>query len=150
MARRNWTFIAWGAWHGSWLAFERWNGKNFLLPEVPKPIRIAVTFGVVLIGWVLFRAENLGDAALYLRAMLGLGGPIQSAGTDPLLTPLLFGTANTWCVCISAALVLQPTEAHDWSSQVGWGKGLVSLSVFAFALFVMFSQSFSPFLYFQF
>ncbi len=146
----NWTFIAWGAWHGSWLAFERWNGKNFLLPDVPKPIRIAVTFGVVLIGWVLFRAENLGDAAYYLRAMLGLGGPIQSTEIDPLLIPLLFGNVNTWCVFISAALVLQPTEAHDWSSQVGWGKGLVSFSVFAFALFVMFSQSFSPFLYFQF
>jgi alginate O-acetyltransferase complex protein AlgI len=146
----NWTFIAWGAWHGSWLAFERWNGKSFLLPNVPKPIRISVTFGVVLIGWVLFRADNLGDAALYLRAMLGLGGPIQSAGIDPLLEPLLFGTANTWCVIISAALVIQPTEAHHWSSQVKWSRGLVSLSVFGFALFVMFSQSFSPFLYFQF
>lgn len=53
----NWTFIAWGAWHGAALAIQRrW------APRLPKPVAILLTFHFLVLGFVWFRASTLGDA----------------------------------------------------------------------------------------
>jgi D-alanyl-lipoteichoic acid acyltransferase DltB (MBOAT superfamily) len=77
----NWTFIAWGAYHGGLLATERALGVG-RKRDAPPPRGLrrvaatALTFGLVLVGWVFFRAWNLPDAFAFLRAMLaGGGGP---------------------------------------------------------------------------
>jgi D-alanyl-lipoteichoic acid acyltransferase DltB (MBOAT superfamily) len=60
-----WTFVIWGALHGLVLCLERlW--KDFKprgWPRLPAVIGVLVTFHVVCLGWIFFRAENL-DAAL--------------------------------------------------------------------------------------
>ncbi len=69
----NWTFIVWGAYHGLLLALERWLGKQSLYHRLPQPMRIGMTFVLVLFSWVLFRAETLGDAVRYFGMMFGAG-----------------------------------------------------------------------------
>ena len=56
-----WTFVIWGAYHGMFLVLDRlfWLQASRALPRA---VRIAVTFAVVLIGWVLFRAESMPAA----------------------------------------------------------------------------------------
>ena len=77
----NWTFVAWGAYHGVLLAFERFLGKVSPIQQWPRPVRVAATFAWVLISWVLFRSANLHEAINYLAAMIGHGasGPRQAA-----------------------------------------------------------------------
>ncbi len=63
-----WTFILWGAYHGFFLAIER----LFLLKITSKIgvfLRVLFTFLVVLIGWVLFRAQNVEQALNFLKKM---------------------------------------------------------------------------------
>ena len=62
-----WTFLVWGAWHGVGLAVHRWwqvlRGKR--KPSAAPAVRFArvfLTFHFVLLGWVFFRAANLGTA----------------------------------------------------------------------------------------
>jgi alginate O-acetyltransferase complex protein AlgI len=72
----NWTFIAWGAFHGVLLtinhAWRTLRGKR-----EPTPVgRLAgwlATFTAFVIGMVFFRAADLGTAALMLKAMTGFG-----------------------------------------------------------------------------
>ena len=71
----NWTFVAWGAYHGILLAFERFRGKRSAYQQWPRPVRVAATFVLVLISWVLFRSANLHEAMNYLGAMIGQGDP---------------------------------------------------------------------------
>jgi D-alanyl-lipoteichoic acid acyltransferase DltB (MBOAT superfamily) len=53
----NWTFIAWGAWHGAALAIQRrW------APRLPQPVAIVLTFHFLVLGFVWFRASTLGNA----------------------------------------------------------------------------------------
>jgi alginate O-acetyltransferase complex protein AlgI len=65
-----WTFVLWGAYHGLLLAAHRalpwpaWTGHRALYP-----LRVAATFLLVCIGWVLFRAGSLADARLILGRM---------------------------------------------------------------------------------
>jgi alginate O-acetyltransferase complex protein AlgI len=73
----NWTFIAWGAFHGVLLAinhaWRRVRGKR----EPTRVGRLAgwfATFIAFVVGMVFFRAADIGAAATMLRAMAGLGG----------------------------------------------------------------------------
>jgi hypothetical protein len=48
------------------------------------------------------------------------------------------------------ALVLLPRQAHEWAETVTWPKAAALSLVFGWSVAAMFTQSFSPFLYFQF
>ena len=50
----DWTFVVWGAYHGTLLAFERWMGKKSPYDCLPRAGRIAVTLrpGALLVGAV--------------------------------------------------------------------------------------------------
>ncbi len=78
----NWTFIAWGAYHALLflpLMLIGSNRKNTnvvasrrLLPSITEFIQMAVTFGFVVIGWIIFRAESISDACLYISRMFSV------------------------------------------------------------------------------
>jgi alginate O-acetyltransferase complex protein AlgI len=143
----NWTFVVWGAYHGILLALERFRGKRSTYEEWPRPVRVAATFVLVLISWVLFRSANLHDAINYLAAMIGQG----RSGSATLLVPALLYTQGTIVImAIGAVVVAWPVQAHEWSREVTWPKATLVHPLFCASLLVMFSQSFNPFLYFQF
>jgi alginate O-acetyltransferase complex protein AlgI len=143
----NWTFVAWGAYHGTLLAFERFRGKRNAYHQGPRPVRVAATFVLVLISWVLFRSANLHEAVNYLGVMIGQGG----AGPGMLLVPALLYTQGTLLImAVGAVVVAWPVQAHEWSREVTWPKAILVHPLFCAALLAMFSQSFNPFLYFQF
>ena len=143
----NWTFIVWGAWHGGLLIAERWAGKRPAYQRLPKPVRIAATFVLVLGSWVWFRAATLGDALVYFRAMLGGGG---SSEVGALLAGQLFAPGKLAVMAVALCFLFARRQAHEWSETVTWPKIAVVLLVFILALLAMISQSSNPFLYFQF
>ena len=64
----NWTFIAWGIFHGVFMLVER-AGLKKILERLPAVFGHLYSFVVVLVGWVLFRAENIGQAFAYIKSM---------------------------------------------------------------------------------
>ena len=63
-----WNFVFWGIFHGIFLIAD----KVFLLKfykTIGKIPSIIITFFIVLIGWVFFRADNISIAWLYLERM---------------------------------------------------------------------------------
>ena len=94
-----WTFAAWGLYHGCFLVIERL-GLSQALSNVWRPLRHAYLLLVVCVGWVIFRAESIPQAAHFFSAMLGWGGGTLSlAPAARFLTPSVATT-------IAAALVL--------------------------------------------
>ncbi|EAZ59692.1 TPA: MBOAT family protein [Pseudomonas aeruginosa] len=87
----NFTYIIWGAWHGMWLAIERALGVN-AAPRVLNPLKWAFTFLLVVIGWVIFRAENLQVAWRMYEAMFSFGTWQLSEPNRANLTGLQVGT----------------------------------------------------------
>jgi alginate O-acetyltransferase complex protein AlgI len=143
----NWTFVVWGAYHGILLAAERFQGKQSAYRRLPRPIRVAITFVLVLFSWVLFRAPNLGIAVDYLGVMLGRG----TMGPGSLVLPALMYTPGTFLImAIGVLIVARSVQAHDWSRDITWPRAILLQPLFWIALMTMFSQSFNPFLYFQF
>ena len=143
----NWTFVVWGAYHGVLLSLERALGKQSLYHRLPSQVRMGLTFVLILFSWVLFRAENLTEAARYFGLMFGAG----ELETGSYLIPgLLYTRGNLVMLLLAAALAVSPWQAHDWSERITWPKALLIGPAFALALMAMFAQAFNPFLYFQF
>jgi alginate O-acetyltransferase complex protein AlgI len=67
----NWTFIVWGAYHGLLLVAQRLARLPAGWQRALRPAGVAGTFLAVCVGWVFFRAQSLGDAAVILRGLLG-------------------------------------------------------------------------------
>ena len=68
-----------------------------------------------------------------------------------LLLPALLYTQRTLLImAIGAVVVAWPIQAHEWSREVTWPKAILVHPLFCASLLAMFSQSFNPFLYFQF
>lgn len=63
-----WTFIIWGVYHGMFLVLERIFLNDFY-KRIGRIIPIIITFVLVCIGWVFFRAENLGFAFKFIAKM---------------------------------------------------------------------------------
>src|SRR5262249_40931989 len=64
----NWTFVAWGAFHGAAFVVERALVRRGWVPREPSHglaagLRAFVTFQIVCAGWLLFRASSLTQAA---------------------------------------------------------------------------------------
>lgn len=82
-----WTFVIWGALHGvylvistgwrRWLARRRWTLNH----RAYRGACFAMTFVLVLLAWVFFRAPDLQVATRVTTSMLGGHGLTLSAGT---------------------------------------------------------------------
>ena len=70
----SWTFVAWGGLHGLYLAVERWLKGRFGSWK-PSGLGLAaimlLTFLLIDITWVFFRADSFGEAWTILLAMAG-------------------------------------------------------------------------------
>lgn len=79
-----WTFMMWGVLHGLYLVINHaWHHVRKVLEHDLKhstlPGRFAgmtLTFFVVVVGWVFFRAKNFDAALSILSGMVGLNGTI--------------------------------------------------------------------------
>jgi alginate O-acetyltransferase complex protein AlgI len=65
----NWTFLLWGIYHGIFLIIERISGLREVSREKYRIARRLVTLLIVVIGWVLFRSEDISRATGFLQAM---------------------------------------------------------------------------------
>ena len=79
----NWTFIVWGAFHAilflPLILFGK-NRKNTdtvaegkFLPSIKEIFQMGLTFLLIVIGWVFFRANTIGQAFEYLGGMIQFG-----------------------------------------------------------------------------
>lgn len=104
----NWTFVIWGGLHAIYflpLLLTNQNRKNTdiiaqgnMLPSMKEILNMALTFSLVTIAWIFFRAESLSHAITYLNQMFSYSlfhAPVEdlkkiSDGADILY---LFGLA---------------------------------------------------------
>jgi alginate O-acetyltransferase complex protein AlgI len=141
----NWTFVVWGAYHGTLLAFERWRGKTSPYAWLPRGARVAFTFVVVLVSWVLFRSPTLTAAMEYLGAMFG-----GSSARAILLGGEIYTPYYLVILGLCAFISFRQLEVYEWVEGLSWPKAFALTPLFLLALGAMFTQGVNPFLYFQF
>ena len=151
-----WAFT--GIWHGAALNFLCWGLYCFavlalerlflgrLLEKLPSPLTRLYSLAVILVGWVFFASNSLGEAAAYLGRMFSLtpiagNEPYHVTRNIPLLILLALGSTPI------------PREAYKRLIRQKTAKNLLPFfSLFLFILCVanLVGASYNPFLYFRF
>lgn len=142
----NWTFIAWGGYHGILLCLHRYaEGRGWFGGENKgwwmKAAGSATTFFQVCLGWVWFRAESLSDAIQIYKAMFW---PTPGESYLLGLSSVLIGVGLVYYLILPPlARVLEGTRVPP------------ALQGFAYAVAIALLVVFTPFglqrfIYFQF
>jgi len=149
-----WTFVVWGAIHGVAQSVEHWRRSLRLRRRLPDPPdtrarrwgRRLLTFNIVCLAWVFFRAESIGTAFEYLGNMLD---PANWADASPLVT---FGVLLAVFVGIAGQYVPRVFTARLMAgfsrlSPVAMG---VVLGVALMFINTLGPRGVAPFIYFRF
>ena len=87
-----WTFVLWGAWHGALLVGQRGLaackaklGWAVFGTRAYHAFAVAAFFALTVMGWVLFRAASLDDAAWVLLKMVDVRGWASFLGQGKML-----------------------------------------------------------------
>jgi alginate O-acetyltransferase complex protein AlgI len=143
----SWNFVIWGGIHGGMLVIERAQGKNAFYRRMPGPLRVAMTFLIVLLAWVFFRTPDLPAAMSYLGALFGLAAVQTGAG---LLGGILYQPYYWGTFALAALIVWRCPQTWDWTRSIPlWKTAPIALALVA-SLAVLMTQAYNPFIYFIF
>ena len=150
----NWTYVAWGAYNALLfmpLVLLKRNRRyrdtvavGRTLPTLKEACRMALTFGLATVGWVIFRSPSIGFAFRYLCGWFRGGEELMPVGGEYLilLPALALMVVVEW---------INRDEAHEFARQprrrwVRW-TAYVAL-IFIITAFMQTTEM--PFIYFQF
>ncbi|WP_375248737.1 MBOAT family O-acyltransferase [Sphingomonas sp.] len=141
----SWNFVIWGALHGGWLGIERFARRmrpaNW--PAPPAWLGLLITFHIVVLGWIFFRAQGLDAAFAYLGAMA------HNGWQNHLVTPLSLAL-----IVIGLAMHAMPARLLDGAAMRvrRWPAPLAGTALAAVILLIdaMRPDGIAPFIYYQF
>lgn len=144
-----WTFVVWGLYHGALLLVHALLERRGPVVALRRRLgwlwslaAVVVTFHAVVVGWVLFRADTLADAAAVLGAIVG--APAAGAPRGPQLAFFAF---------VAGFLVLSATARRfRWRERIDAGPiaSVVGYAAIVVATLVLGAESGPQFIYFQF
>ncbi len=148
----SWTFVAWGLWNGLYLAAYRLTGggkvdlrwPRKLKPVVWNVVKVIVTFHLIAVAKILFRAGDFGTAWQVITGILAGDGLFVFGATHVFLVV---------AVTVVVDIVQTRTGNHTWIADARppirfvVGNAMLAL-VLAAAVYRVYSNP--PFIYFQF
>ena len=148
----SWNYVMWGCYYGILLLIEKLAlGK--VLEKLPGIFRSLYTMFFVIIGWVIFKCEDIAYGISYLKAMFGgFGQRLFDGDTIYLLS-------NYAVLFILAALgsTLIPQKAANvvlGSGKQTWAENILHIIfyavIFVVAVAYLVDATYNPFLYFRF
>ena len=142
----SWNFLIWGGIHGGYLAFERAQGKESIYHKLPALLQIVITFFIVLIAWVFFRADTLPDATRYLKCMFGGSTP----GQGEAVRGLIYNPYYVVNFILAGITIWALPQTWDFTRRLTWPKIAWCILLFFISLIALTTQSYNPFIYFIF
>jgi alginate O-acetyltransferase complex protein AlgI len=156
----SWNFIIWGLFHGSFLAIEH-AGFSKPLQKLWRPVQHLYLLVVVLVGWVFFRAETLGEATFFVKTMFSLD---KIKGFDYMTLVPIFPKQTIYCLALGLILSI---PVYEWLKSISKRLSSHITNELGFALFSLFkvggvgflfylsmlkiaASTYNPFIYFRF
>lgn len=146
----NWTFLAWGIYHGVLLSIERI--LNLRTHETLNGFWKSITILIVYLGWIVFRADSIDQALSFYSHIF-----FPTRWTlDPSLASVLTHK-NIAFMLVGFSSILFPKHfvvgkfIENESNVFGLTARFAVMSIAAsYAALLIASDNYSPFIYFQF
>jgi D-alanyl-lipoteichoic acid acyltransferase DltB (MBOAT superfamily) len=147
----NWTFMGWGVFHGAFFLLERtWR-------RLPFWTRILITFHIVAVGWILFRAESFASAWLIFGKIcswvpgLLVGTPVPAF--SEIERKLLFGGNSLLVWGLAAGVLLLEAGRGRLLAEAMLSRRILRLALYYLTLLLIWLVApfaGKQFIYFQF
>ena len=95
------TFVAWGLYHGFFLTLERTRFGN-LVEKLPAWFRHLYALLVVMMGWVIFRADTFTVAGNYFHALAGSNPAPEAQPYDQYVSVQMMLAVVVWLQYLAA------------------------------------------------
>ena len=150
----NWTYVAWGAYHailfvpliltGGNKKFSNVVAETKCFPSLKEFFQMLSTFVLVLVGWIIFRSDNIHYAADYIQRLFSQS--MFSIPDDPLTLIKLL----VLCLVLILAEWIQRTKEHGLDFAIK--SPILRFAIYFFVFFLVIAGSGNPvtFIYFQF
>ncbi|HTW68147.1 MAG TPA: MBOAT family O-acyltransferase [Bryobacteraceae bacterium] len=142
----SWNFVVWGGYHGALLSFERMFRRQHAPEETHwtalYPAQAIITFALVMIGWVFFRAATFHDSLYVIQQML--------------FVPRGHSLIPAWLAYLALITLLLALfeERKDWFEKIAlgpaWAYGAACAILLLSVELIGYTQAAVPFVYFQF
>ena len=147
----SWNFVLWGAFHGLFIVMD----KMFMLKwleRIGKVPSVLLTFFVVNFGWVMFRAETIGQALNYYKAMLSFhfDGFAFDGGSQFYTTLILAVVFSFLTLFPFGKKVEQVVFYQDYGLKGHIAAWVVAMLMLFTCVAALNASGFSPFIYFRF
>jgi alginate O-acetyltransferase complex protein AlgI len=150
-----WNFVVWGGLHGLYLCINQLWMK--IPVKLPRSFSWVLTFGSVVIAWVLFRAPSFQRAVDVFKGMFGWNGDVRKVpqAVDWDLPEKFLGIPlDERVILVALFLIISLALPSAWSfAESGKWRHTKPVAVGLGAVFVitvLFMTRISEFLYFQF
>ncbi|SCW99653.1 alginate O-acetyltransferase complex protein AlgI [Lachnospiraceae bacterium YSD2013] len=141
----NWTFFIWGLSYGILIILEKAFLKDFLEKFRFKTLIRLVTFVIVTILWIVFRADNILLAGTFISKLFMKGSEHINA--------LSFLSGKRVLTLVAAVLcggVIQKLPISKNSRFLKFLSGIFTLVLFVISVIFLVNSTYNPFIYFQF
>ena len=147
----SWNFVIWGAYHGLWLVLERMGLKK-VYERIGKAPSVIITFIIAMVGWSIFRIENLHDAFTFIGRLFAFDFSTFSINADTqFYTTLIVALIFSFIALFPFGKKLQDIVYYREHTLTGtivfW---LIAVFMLLFCLGALNAVGFSPFIYFRF
>ena len=145
----SWNFVFWGIWNGFFIILEKMTGWHNDTDKLPvKILKHIYTIFVFILGWVMFRADNMTYAWTYLKNMFGL------VKVHDITYTMMYYVDNIEIITLIAAILC---AMPIFRNMIHIEKKPVKLlvNIWLLVLFILSSASiaastYNPFIYFRF
>lgn len=145
----NLTFLVWGFYHGVLMSVETATTKKDTKPPKPMvPVIWFVTMVMVIVGFVIFRSDNISYAVQYIGKMFAFAG--TDDGMRVLISFLTPSFIATFVISLVACCPVKELFRKKCKRVFEVGSYVVSLVLFALCVLSLASNSYNPFIYFRF
>jgi D-alanyl-lipoteichoic acid acyltransferase DltB (MBOAT superfamily) len=145
----SWTFVVWGGLHGAYLIGERVLDR--VLPagawrrtRTARAAAMVVTFALVCVAWVFFRATSFDDAFAIVRTLFGIDTGYR---VSPLVDYKL--VLAGFVPLIALQWMTRELTIEEVVARTPWFVRAIALGLMVTALVLMQGQD-RAFIYFQF
>ena len=140
----SWNYLLWGIYFFCLLILEKLLVGKWL-KKLPGPVQHLYVIVLILVSWVIFALEDLGQLGAYLTSMAGLSGAPMVSGET------VYHLKNFLPVLICAAVGSTPLPAKLWR-RVNSSAAQIILLILGMVLCTAYvvASTYNPFLYFRF
>lgn len=162
-----WKFVVWGGLHGTYLAVERFAraalkgravgrlavepvpvaeaGFIVLTGRLLRPILALITYAMVCIAWVFFRAQDFASARGVAAAMIGRRRELMPLDASMIVALVVVA------LMLCGHWLMRDRDLVDVAKRIpAWLRPLVLMSLIVAVLFAVVSGDSRAFIYFQF